>query len=76
MGHPCKTESHLEKWITLGKMSHTLKIFFSHLENYVTFRKISRTWKKWVTLGKMAHPWKNGSHLKKCAILEKMDHSW
>ena len=58
MGHTWKNRSHLEKWVTLGKMRHTWKNG-SHLE-------------KWVTLGKVGHNWKNGSHLEKWVTLGKL----
>ena len=50
MGRTWKNESHLEEWVSLGKMRQTSKNE-SQLEG-----------KKWVTLAKMGHTCKNGSH--------------
>ena len=50
-----KNWSHLEKWVTFGKMGHTWKKWVKwtngiHLE-------------KWVTIGRMCHTWLYGSYL-------------
>ena len=56
-----KNVSHLEKWVTVGKIGHISKNG-SHLE-------------KWVTLGKMCYTWKHVSHLEKCVFLGGL-HTW
>ena len=53
MGHTCKNGSHLQKWITLGKMSDTLK----NVEN-------GSILEQWVILEKMGQIWKNASNWK------------
>ena len=59
--HYRKNGSHVEKWVTLGKIGHTWKNA-SHLE-------------KCFTLGKMGHNWKNGLHMEKWVVLAKMRQS-
>ena len=58
-----KNGSHMQKWVTLGKLGHPRKNgphveSKSHLE-------------KWIKLRKMDHTSKNGSHLKYGSHLEK-----
>ena len=55
-----KNGSHLEKWVTVGKMGHTCKMGHSLKEGSHLL--------KWVTLGKMGHSWQNGSLLERMVI--------
>ena len=70
-----------EKWVTFGKMCHTLKygIHFKKmvaLKRWATPSKLDNTvkngshYEKWVTYGKMCHT-KNGSSCEKKSHFEK-----
>ena len=55
--------SHLEKWVTFGKMNHTCKNVpnsekWFTLGKWVTLAKIGHTWKN--KFGKTGLPWKMG----------------
>ena len=55
--YPWRNMSHLEKWVTFGKINHTYK-------NAPNLEKLF-TLGKWVTLVKIGHTWKNGLHVQK-----------
>ena len=82
MCHTWKNGSHLEKWVTLGKMGHTCKNgshlekkWVTLLEKWFALEKNGSHLKKWVTLRKVSHPWKNLSHFERNVTLGKMDHT-
>ena len=52
MGHTWQNGSHLETWITIGKMGHTFK-------KWVTLKKNWSHLKIWVIICKMGDKWQN-----------------
>ena len=73
MGHTGLNGSHLEIWVTIGKMGYIWENE-SHFINMGQSYQHCRTWKYgshwakwvtlkiWVTIGKMGHIWENESH--------------
>jgi len=67
-----KNGSHLEKWLSLGKVGHLKK----RVPLGATLWKMRHTWRNAAHLEKTRHSWKNAPHLEKCGKVGKMRHTW